>query len=336
MRRATLHFRLVFAVVTLIASGQAVLARDDLSFAIIFGAAKNDGGFNEAAVRAVERLKAEHGIPVRERLSNDADELEPILRQMMARGATDVLTLSFASAAAMRAVAPDFPAIRFTVIDAVVDAPNVRSVVFREEEAGFLVGAAAGFATRTGRVGFLGALAIPPIRRFGCGFVQGVAAAAPQATVDWRYIGDGLGAFRDSRRASTIAAAIIADGADILFQAAGPAGVAAMGATVTAGGRAIGVDVNQNGMFPGEVLTSALKEVETAVHASWSSALDGTWAAGVVTLGLAENGVAWAVDADNEALVAPFRHLVDGFAAEIRTGARRIEGYEERPDCPGG
>lgn len=304
------------------------------SFAIVFGAAKNDGGFNEAAVRAVERLRAEHNISLRERLSTDAPDIAPILRQLIAKGATEVLTLSFASVNAVKTVAPEHPETRFTVIDAVAEGPNIRSVTFREDHAAFLVGAAAGFATLTGRVGFIGAVPFPPIRRFGCGFVQGVEAARPDVVVDWRYFGDGPAAFRDSVTASATASRMVAEGADVIFQAAGHAGLAAMSATVAGDALAIGVDVNQNGIFPGEVLTSALKDVETAVYQSWSDAIAGTWAPGVVRLGLAEGGVDWAVDTHNQMRVAPFRQVIDTFAAEIRAGARAVAAPDDRTDCP--
>lgn len=323
-------------LVTVCALVAATPVAAEQSFAIVFGAAKNDGGFNEAAVRAVERLKAEHDMLVRERLSTDAPDVAPILRQLIANGATDILTLSFASVNAVKTVAPEHPETRFTVIDAVAEGANIRSVTFREDHAAFLVGAAAGFATMTGRVGFIGAVPFPPIRRFGCGFVQGVAAARADVVVDWRYFGDGPVAFRDSGTAARVASAMVADGADVVFQAAGHAGVAAMGATVAGGALAIGVDVNQNGMFPGEVLTSALKDVETAVYQSWSEAIAETWAPGKIQLGLAEGGVSWAVDEHNRAIVAPFHDDIAALAADIRSGARVVAAPEQRSDCPAG
>lgn len=311
----------------------AAHAQDDQTFAMMYSNAKNDGGFNEAAFDGVSRVQAERNISVRDTVSTDPAETTERMERFASRGVNNIMVLSFLNEGPVKEVAPNHPDVRFTIIDGTVELPNVRSMLFKEEEAGFLAGAAAGLATEADLIGFIGAMAIPPIDRYGCGFVQGVAAVNPDALVLWRYMGDNPSVFRDNARAVVVAEELVAAGADIVFPAAGNPGREAMKAAAAGGALVVGVDTNMNGLIPGKVLTSAMKRVDEAAYVSWSEALDGGWSAGIARLGLAEDGVGWAVDEHNEALVAPFKARIEELGAEIASGARVIEGYQNRADC---
>jgi len=302
-------------------------------YAFLFNNAKNDGGFNESAVNGLARLTKETGIRPRERVIRDAAESEEALRAFAERGMGNVMAIGFVNEAPLAKVAAAFPKTRFTLIDGKVDLPNVRSVLFKEDEAAFLAGMAAGFASTSGKLGFVGAMPIPPIKRFECGFIEGVRYAAPAAVVQRVYLGTTPASFRDLEAGRSAAQKMIGDGVDVLFAAAGLSGNAVLEAAATSGKLGVGVDVNQNGTHPGRVLTSATKRVDTAVFLSWQAAHQGKWTAGLQVLGVEEEGVSWARDANNEKLVAPMAARIDTAASEIATGKRKLVGYTENTAC---
>ena len=134
---------------------------------------KFDKSFNEAVYGGMERYKAETGLPYEEFQLTNLAQGEQIMRRMLDSGIKMVIVVGFSSAPAVEAVAPDYPEAKFTVLDTVVDAPNVQSAVFKEQEGSFLVGALAAMKSQTGKIGFVGGRDIPLIRRFACGYLQG-------------------------------------------------------------------------------------------------------------------------------------------------------------------
>lgn len=300
-------------------------AASELAAAIIYNGTKNDSGFNQMAFEGTERAATDFNVRFRERVTADAADTEKALRTFADAGMTYLLTIGFANTEAVETVAKDYPNVNFTIIDGFIpDMPNVRSVLFAEQEAGYLAGVAAASKSKTGHLGLIGALDIPPIRKFFCGFSAGATAVNPEARFTTVYYGEDGRAFRDRNKAGEIAKAMIADGADVIFPAAGLAGDGAAAAAKEAGVLAIGVDSNQNGLIPGTMLTSALKRVDQAAYLTWKDATEGTWTAGVVRLGAAEQGVDWAVDVHNEALVSDIRARVEEAKAGLVSGAITI------------
>ena len=143
----------------------------------------------------------------------------------------------------------------------VVDKPNVRSLVFKEQEGSYLVGIMAGMASQSKKVGFVGGMDIPLIRRFGCGYVGGAKAAGATDVIQ-NMTGDTPAAWNDPTKGGEIAKTQIDQGADVIYAAAGGTGVGVLQAAADAGKLGIGVDSNQNGLQPGKVLTSMLKRVD--------------------------------------------------------------------------
>ena len=163
---------LALAVTGALATGPA--SADDFSPAIVFDmGGKFDKSFNEAAYNGAERFKSESGVTYREFEVTNPSQREQAMRNMARRGATVIIAMGFAQAAAVETVAKEFPDIKFTLIDMVVDLPNVQSVIFKEHEGSFLVGMAAALASKTGKVGFIGGMDIPLIRKFALGYVEG-------------------------------------------------------------------------------------------------------------------------------------------------------------------
>ncbi len=332
MRLKTLA--LAFAGVAL--SAAAALAQQAVQPAVVYDlGGRFDKSFNEAAYTGAERFKRETGIEYRDfEIQNDAQR-EQALRNFAQRGQNPIVAVGFSFRAAMEKVAAEFPNTRFAIIDSVVNLPNVQSVVFKEHEGSYLVGVLAGMATKSGTVGFVGGMDIPLIRRFACGYVQGVKAAKPTVNVIQNMTGTTGAAFRDPVRGGELARGQISQGADVIYHAAGATGIGVLQAAADAGKLGIGVDSNQNGLHPGKVLTSMLKRVDVAVHTAFSQARAGTWKPGTTVLGLAEGGVDWADDANNASLItAEMRAAVTKARDDIKAGRVTVHDFMSNNACP--
>lgn len=297
---------------------------------------KFDKSFNEGVYRGAEEFKKTSGIDFRDfEIQNDAQR-EQALRRFAKDGFSPVLAVGFSHASAVEKVAKEFPNTKFTIIDMVVDAPNVQSIVFKEHEGSYLVGVLAAKASKTAKIGFVGGMDIPLIRRFACGYVQGAKSVSANVEVFQNMTGTTGAAWNDPVKGAELAKSQIDRGADVVYHAAGGTGVGVLRATADAGKLGIGVDSNQNGMHPGKVLTSMLKRVDNATISTFTAAKDGTWKPGVTVLGLKENGVGWALDDNNKSLITPeLKSAVDAASADIISGKVQVHDYMSDSKCPG-
>src|SRR5690606_34537306 len=230
---------------------------------------KFDKSFNESAYNGAEAWKADTGSNyVDLELQNDAQR-EQALRRFASQGSNPVVVMSFMWESVLGPLAGEFADTNFVVIDAVVDAPNVQSLLFDEHTGSFLVGAIAALKSETGTVGFVGGMDVPLIHKFYCGYAQGAKAVNPDATVLEAYTGTTPAAWNDPVTAGELAKAAMDQGADVVFAAAGGSGLGVLQAMADAGKFGIGVDSNQNYLHPGSVLTSMLKRVDNAVYQSF-------------------------------------------------------------------
>jgi basic membrane protein A len=222
------------------------------------------------------------------------------------------------------------------VIDAVVDAPNVQSIIFDEHTGSFLVGAIAALKSTTGTVGFVGGMDVPIIHKFYCGYAQGAKAANPNVKIIENYTGTTPAAWNDPVTAGELTKAQFDAGADVVFAAAGGSGLGVLQAAADAGKFSIGVDSNQNYLHPGSVLTSMMKRVDVAVeNALTDAAKDANFKPGLTVLGLKENGVGYALDDNNKALITDdIKTKVDAFSSEIQSGAITVHDYTADNTCP--
>jgi len=295
----------VTALSTGLAAGGAA-AQDDFEPAVVFDmGGKFDRSFNEGIYNGVERWKAESGVEYLEFEVTNESQREQALRRMARSEADMIISVGFAQAPAVEVVAQEYPDLKFTIIDAVVDLPNVRSVVFKEQEGSFLVGMLAAMASETGAVGFVGGMDVPLIRAFGCGYEQGVDHVDPEIEVYANMTGTTPAAWNDPTRGGELARSQFDRGADVVYAAAGATGIGVYQAAEDTGNLAIGVDSNQNYLHPGTMLTSMLKRVDVAAYNAFSEAQAGTWEPGVLNLGLAEKGVGYALDEHNWGLMTP-------------------------------
>jgi basic membrane protein A and related proteins len=326
----TLTARLLAATAALSLSGGAALADPAMVYDM---GGKFDKSFNEAAYMGAERWAEETGGSYRDIEMQSEAQREQALRRLAEGGSNPIVMTGFAFESILELIAPEYPDTTFVLIDAVVEAPNVRSVIFSEHEGSYLVGMLAGMASESGTVGFVGGMDVPLIRRFGCGYAQGVMAANPDAQVIVNYTGTTPAAWNDPVRGGEITQAQISQGADVVYAAAGGTGVGVLQTAADAGILSIGVDSNQNHLHPGQVLTSMLKRVDNAVYEAMSEGPG--LETGVQVMDLASGGVGWALDEHNEELVTDeMRAAMEEAEAAIASGEIEVHNYSDDSSCP--
>jgi len=327
--------RWLIAAAAVFAVGTAQAA--EFKPAVVFDmGGKFDKSFNQGVYNGVEKFAKESGVKYREFEVTNATQREQAIRRMAQRGADPVLGVGFAQAPAIEKVAKEFPNTRFAIIDMVVDLPNVQSIVFKEQEGSFLVGVLAAAASSSGKVGFVGGMDIPLIRRFACGYAQGVKWQNGSGEVYQNMTGSTPSAWNDPAKGAELAKSQFDRGADVVYAAAGGTGVGVYQAAKDSGKLAIGVDSNQNHLHPGTMLTSMLKRVDVAAYNVFKSAKEGSFKPGIQVLGLAENGVGWALDEHNAGLVnAEMKAAVAKAEKGILDGSIKVHDYMADSNCPG-
>ncbi len=303
--------------------------------AIIFDlGGKFDKSFNEAAFNGATKWATETGGTFKEIEMQDEAQREQALRRLAEAGANPVVMTGFAFGDVLAQVAPDFPDTKFAIIDVDwLDLPNVTQVAFTEHEGSFLVGMMAALASKTNTVGFIGGMDIPLIRRFGCGYAQGVKAAKPDANIILNMTGTTPAAWNDPTKGGELAKAQKSQGADVIYAAAGGTGIGVLQAAADEGILSIGVDSNQNYLHPGSVLTSMLKRVDVAVYDAFKQGAD--LKPGVTILDLKADGVGYALDDNNASLVtADMKAAVDAAAEKIKSGELVVHNYTTDNTCP--
>src|SRR5271155_2094045 len=296
---------------------------------------KFDKSFNEGVYNGALKFKKDTGIEFRDlELQNEAQR-EQDLRKFAKDGFSPIMTVGFAWETALKKVAPEYPRSKFGIIDMVVNKPNVQSIVFKEHEGSFLVGVIAAKTSKTGKVGFVGGMDIPLISKFGCGYAQGVKYVNGKDDVFANMTGTDFHAWNDPVKGGELAKSQIDRGADIIYAAAGATGQGVLKAAADAGKLGIGVDSDQDNLFPGKVLTSMLKHVDVATYKSFMDAKNGTWKPGIQALGLKEGGVDYAVDEWNKSVLTPeAKAAADAAKADIISGKIQVHDYTSDSKCP--
>ena len=314
----------------------SVATAGDIEPAVVYDVGgKFDKSFNEGVYDGAAKFRADTGIDFREfEVQTDSQRVQA-LRNFARRGLDPILAVGFQYASALDNVAPEFPDTRFAIIDAVVEQPNVQSIVFKEHEGSFIVGILAAMAADGDSIGFVGGMDVPLIRRFACGYVLGARHARPDIRVFQNMTGTTGAAWNDPVKGGELAKSQFDRGARVVYHAAGSTGLGVLQAAADADRLAIGVDSNQNHLHPGHVLTSMLKRVDVAAYDVFDSARRDEWRSGVRVFGLKENGVGWSLDAHNEALVTPaMKAAADEAARQIVSGGIKVHDYVTGGDCP--
>jgi basic membrane protein A len=287
---------------------------------------RGDKSFNDQAYAGLERAQQELGIRFATMETGEGADREAAMRQLAAGDAEIIFGVGFLFTDDIRKLATEFPDKKFACVDYTVNPgdtlpPNLVALKFKEEEGSFLVGALAASLTKTGKVGFVGGMQIPLIKKFEAGYVAGVRAVSPRTEVLIKYAGTTGNAFKDPTKGKELGLAEYNQGADIIYHASGSTGLGVFEAAVEKGKLAIGVDSDQYDSAPGNILTSMVKRVDVAVFETIREVQQGRWTGGVQVFGLEQQGVAWVYDDRNRALIPDaVKARVDSLAAEIVAG----------------
>lgn len=289
---------------------------------------KDDKSFNASAFEGVSRAQKEKGIQYKYVEAKDDHSFEHLLRAFAQKDYDLVIAIGVGQKDAIQKVAGYFPKKNFVIVDAQVDAPNVKSLIFEEHQGSYLVGAIAAMTSKTGKIGFIGGMEIPLIRRFQMGYEAGAKKVNPQIQVYTAYVGVTGDAWNNPPKMKELALAQYNAGADVIFSAAGASSMGLFDAAEEKKKFAIGVDSNQNWVRPGRVLTSMLKRVDNAVYESCVEAQQGKFLAGVNRFGLQNQGIGYAVDSYNEKILSPaIRKKADELKAQIIAGKIQVPDY---------
>jgi basic membrane protein A len=294
---------------------------------------KDDKSFNAAAYKGGKDAEKALGISLKTVEASDDNSFEPMLRSLSQKKFDLIIAVGIAQADAVKKVAAQFPDRKYAIIDAQVEAPNVTSLLFEEHEGSYLVGAAAAMLSASGKLGFLGGVDIPLIRRFQMGYEAGAKKINPKAKVISNYVGVTTEAWNNPAKGRELALSQYDAGVDVIFAAAGASGNGMFDAAEERSKGAvkkfaIGVDSNQNWIKPGLVLTSMLKRVDTAVYHTVESVQKNQFVAGTKRFGLQNQGIDYAVDSHNEKVLTPdMRSKLDALKKEIIAGKIKVPDY---------
>jgi len=293
-----------------------------------------DKSFNDLAWSGFEKAKADLGVTTKALQSMQAADYEKNLVDAATAGYNPVVAVGFLLGDSVSKVSTSYPDVTFVGIDQYFDPPidNVVGVTFKEQDAAYLAGVLAGMLTTMTdvdsrindklTVGFVGGMSsVPPVVRFYLGYAAGVKKTNPNIQVLKAYTED----FEDQLKGKEAALAQIEQGADIIFAAAGKAGIGAFDACKEKGALFIGVDSDQYLTLssPGDVIiTSAIKKVDVPVYAAIKAQVDGTLTGGTNKLyGIAENAVGLAPYHEWDAKVPQsVKDAVDAAKKEVADG----------------
>jgi basic membrane protein A and related proteins len=278
----------IFVVVLLALCAPACSSSSEPRVGIVFSSGGlGDQSFNDAALHGLQKARKDMGISFQFIEPEGSENLADHLRTFALEDYDLVIAVGFQHAPALEQVSREFPQVRFAIVDSVVPAPNVTSLVFMEHDGSFLVGVLAGLMTKSNILGFVGGMEVPIIRKFQSGFEQGVAFANPNV----RVLIDYAGSFGAPALGMQLAVSQHERGADIVYHASGGTGLGVISAAEENGFFAIGVDSVQDHLAPGTVLTSMVKRVDVAVYETIRSLVQGNLQAGERRFGLADGGV---------------------------------------------
>lgn len=306
---------------------QAASGRKAFRVGLVFDVGgRGDKSFNDAALRGLDRAKQELGIEFEYLEPGEGSDRDPALRQLASGPVDLVFGIGFLFTDDIRKVAEERPEKKFACVDYTwkegdTVPPNLLALKFREEEGSALVGALAAALSKSGKVGFVGGMDIPLIHKFEAGYRAGFLFARPDGEVFVNYAGVTGEAFANPAKGKELALAQIDRGADILFHASGSTGLGMFEACRERKVLGVGVDSDQQAEAPGFVLTSMVKQVDTAVFETIRAAKEGRFVSGVQILGLKEGGVDYISDAANARWITPeIKARVEALRKEIVEG----------------
>ncbi|MBV9439059.1 MAG: BMP family ABC transporter substrate-binding protein [Candidatus Eremiobacteraeota bacterium] len=328
----TARAALVLTLLSLCVALAGCAQRSASSGAVRIGMVTDVGGlgdrsFNDSAYAGLQRAQRELHVDTVVLQSRSAADYQINMTVLANKEFDEVFAIGFLMAKDVTEVAERYSKRHFSIIDAVVDEPNVTSVTFKEEEGSLLAGALAAMTTRTKTIAFLGGMDIPLLRKFEAGYTAGAHEIDPAIKVLVKYVGS----FDDVAAGKELAGVQYDEGADIIYAAAGKAGLGAIDqAKARSGVYVIGVDSDQDALAPGKILTSMVKRVDVGVFRVCQDAAARRARPAHLTLGLKEGGVGLTDFRYTRTVVTPAKTAVlDKLKAALIAGRLRAPSTRE-------
>ena len=333
-KRRFKQLSMAMAALCVCASASADMAGAKL--AIVYDAGgKFDKSFNQSAAEGVTRFTKETGIKVFEAQANYDTQAEQVLRALARKKLKLIISIGFSQSQPVQRIAAEYPNVHFVIVDGNAQGKNVNSILFKEQEGSYLVGVAAAMASKTKTISFVGGMDIPLIRAFACGYAQGAKAIAPKIQIMQNMVGTTSAAWNDPAKGGELARAQFDRGSDVVFAVAGGSGMGALQMAKEKGKLAIGVDSNQNYLYPGTMLSSMVKRVDNATYDALVKANNNQFTPGITYEGLKEGGVDWALDKYNRSVVTPeIEKRVLAAREDIVSGKIKVVDYRAASSCP--
>ena len=282
---------------------------------------RGDLSFCDAAYAGAKKAKDEWGFKLTEVTPSLSTDNELTLRRLAKLKYDLIIGVGFLFQEPMNRVASDFPDVKFALIDAIIEQPNVASLTYRAHEGTFLAGVISALKTETRQIGFIGGMKVPLVEAFEIGYRAGIKATNPDLELVADYVGVTPQAFNDPAKAKELALSQYNRGIDIILAAAGASGLGVLEAAKATEKSIIWVDSNGNNLAPGLVLTSVIKGVEISVYETIKSVQAGNFSGGLKDYGLKEGGVEYIVDDTNRDLLSDeILEQVEAFKAKIIAG----------------
>jgi basic membrane protein A len=308
-----------------------------------------DRSFLDSIARGIKWANERLGVETKIIENADVGEQQLAARAMAEQGFDMIFTYGYGSADWTTEIAKAYPNTKFSIVDDVLNVPNGTGLIFKENEGSFTVGMVAALLTKTGKVGYVGGMDVPLLRRFEKGYMDGVKYANPNVEV----VSGWVGAFNDPTKGKELALTQYQEGCDIIYAAAGKSGEGVLAASKEKGLYSIGVDSDQCYIAPGNVICSMMKMCDVAVFDAVKSMTEGKLEAGNRVYGLKEDatGLCWLYDIDTEfkdkgpadmvAKIPDILAKVKAAVAKIKSGEMCVEDYTktypcDKPAQPGG
>jgi len=291
---------------------------------------KDDKSFNASAYEGATRAQKELGVEFKYVEATDTNAIENLHRSFASKDYDLIIGIGFAQTDAIKKIAGQFPNKKFALVDGELNMPNVRSLLFEEHEGSYLVGVIAVMNSKN-KVGFIGGMDIPLIRRFEMGYEAGIKKMNPNAQLISNFIGISGEAWNNPAKAKELALAQYNAGVNVIFVAAGASGSGVFDAAEEKKKLAIGVDSNQNWMKPGFILTSMLKRVDVAVFNTIRDSKEGKFQGGIARYGLRDKGIDYSIDQYNEKiLLSDVRKKTDELKSQIIAGKIQVPDFYKK------
>jgi len=301
-----------------------------------------DGAWNEAIHTGIKKFESKFGISVKEAIvssnsgTSDINALVKVVNSHAKNGFNPIMinSLDKETKQSIREVMDQYPKLRFIVFNGTFNIPNAHFFVFSYQEVAFLAGYLASKKSKTNQLGFIGGMDVPLIRNALCGYIKGARHANTNIDVNFEFVSNRFDGWFNPTKAYSMAMQQIANGADVIYA---PAGASAVGVLKAANDKkvlAIGSDINQNHLYPGSVLTTALINVDNAAYRSLLASHRNIWREQLKIMGLQENGVALAFDEHNAPLIPD--HLkaeIDQLTADIILKRINLPNYVFTNEC---